>query len=190
MELTPELHDLLRQGAEKDGVGHTAALWLVEQNPGLLAVLADKGLIFRDFVTENPEDFEVTARVNYPLALDVLPRHSSPGEDRRVVKIAAALAGDTGGFNPGDVRTLEDDRLVCAALHAIAWAARGRDFADSLGLLTSAETAGDAPDELTPLRERVAELEKDAAKLRALRAYGVDNWDGYSDAMSSLDGED
>jgi hypothetical protein len=50
--------------------------------------------------------------------------------------------------------------------------------------------AGDAPDELTRLRERVAELEEDAAKLAALRAFGVDNWEGYSDALASLNDED
>jgi hypothetical protein len=52
------------------------------------------------------------------------------------------------------------------------------------------EVAGDAPDEVTRLRARVAELEEDAAKLAALRAFGVDNWEGYSDALASLNDED
>jgi len=33
-------------------------------------------------------------------------------------------------------------------------------------------------------------LLEDQDKLRALEAYGVDNWDGYSDAMSSVYNED
>ncbi len=37
------------------------------------------------------------------------------------------------------------------------------------------------------LRARVAELEKDSATLNALYAAGVDNWDGYSDAMQAVE---
>jgi ferredoxin len=32
---------------------------------------------------------------------------------------------------------------------------------------------------------RIAELEKDSDLLEALRAYGVDNWDGYDDAIQA-----
>ncbi|WP_037805017.1 hypothetical protein [Streptomyces sp. NRRL F-5135] len=38
------------------------------------------------------------------------------------------------------------------------------------------------------LRARVAELEKDAAFLRALEAAGVDNWEGYDDACEIASG--
>lgn len=40
-------------------------------------------------------------------------------------------------------------------------------------------------DEISPARLR--ELEVDSAKLHALYAGGVDNWEGYSDAMDALD---
>lgn len=41
--------------------------------------------------------------------------------------------------------------------------------------------------EIDRLRTRLADLEGDAAMLSALQAYGVDNWDGYSDALRGLD---
>lgn len=34
---------------------------------------------------------------------------------------------------------------------------------------------------------RIAELEKDSATLAALEAAGVDNWEGYSDALAGVD---
>lgn len=40
------------------------------------------------------------------------------------------------------------------------------------------------------LRAKVADAQDDSRKLNALEAYGVDNWDGYGDAMASLDDED
>ena len=43
-----------------------------------------------------------------------------------------------------------------------------------------------AAQEVAKLRARVAELEKDSAALAALYAAGVDNWDGYSDAMQAV----
>jgi hypothetical protein len=39
---------------------------------------------------------------------------------------------------------------------------------------------------LTEAREGLAELEKDARTLASLRAYGVDNWDGYDDAIQAV----
>lgn len=41
--------------------------------------------------------------------------------------------------------------------------------------------------EVERLRDEVKELRHDTRKLRALRAMGVDNWDGYSAAMSMLE---
>ncbi|WP_327066832.1 hypothetical protein [Kitasatospora sp. NBC_01302] len=46
---------------------------------------------------------------------------------------------------------------------------------------------GRPQEEITQLREQIAKLEENSAVLRALEAAGVDNWDGYSDALSSLD---
>lgn len=40
---------------------------------------------------------------------------------------------------------------------------------------------------LAELVERLVSLQKGARKLAALEAFGVDNWDGYADAMQSLD---
>lgn len=36
---------------------------------------------------------------------------------------------------------------------------------------------------------RLMELERFEDKLLALEAFGVDNWDGYEEAMASLNGE-
>lgn len=41
--------------------------------------------------------------------------------------------------------------------------------------------------EVQRLQARLSGLEEDSAVLRALEAAGVDNWDGYSDALSDLD---
>jgi hypothetical protein len=40
--------------------------------------------------------------------------------------------------------------------------------------------------EIARLKARIAELEKDSDLLEALRAYGVDNWDGYDDAIQAV----
>lgn len=39
-------------------------------------------------------------------------------------------------------------------------------------------------------RARIAELEKDSARLAALEAAGVDNWEGYSNAFAEGDEDD
>lgn len=51
---------------------------------------------------------------------------------------------------------------------------------DSAQMLMCPETAQD----LERLRKRVAELEADSATLAALEAAGVDNWEGYDDALA------
>jgi len=50
-------------------------------------------------------------------------------------------------------------------------------------------TDADVPallDEVRRLRAQVAELEDDASLLSALQAAGVDNWEGYDDALERL----
>jgi hypothetical protein len=42
-------------------------------------------------------------------------------------------------------------------------------------------------DEVQRLRKLVADLEQDSATLAALEAAGVDNWEGYSDAMQAVE---
>lgn len=44
--------------------------------------------------------------------------------------------------------------------------------------------------DLTACRARVAELEADSNLLGALRAYGVDCWDGYDDAVQAAEEAD
>lgn len=39
-------------------------------------------------------------------------------------------------------------------------------------------------------KEEYDQFVKDSAKLNALESAGVDNWEGYDNAMSSLDGEE
>ncbi|MFB7440211.1 hypothetical protein ACFC01_17940 [Streptomyces mirabilis] len=41
--------------------------------------------------------------------------------------------------------------------------------------------------EVRRLTARVAELEPDVDLLEALRAYGVDNWDGYDEAIQAAE---
>jgi hypothetical protein len=41
--------------------------------------------------------------------------------------------------------------------------------------------------EVRRLKRSVSELEKDSATLAALEAHGVDNWEGYSDALAGED---
>ncbi|WP_328336830.1 hypothetical protein [Streptomyces violaceus] len=48
---------------------------------------------------------------------------------------------------------------------------------------TTNEALSDAAEQLRANRDRIAELEKRSATLAALEAAGVDNWDGYSDAL-------
>ncbi|MFF9118356.1 hypothetical protein ACF09Y_22600 [Streptomyces massasporeus] len=48
---------------------------------------------------------------------------------------------------------------------------------------TTNEALTDAAETLRANRDRIAELEKRSATLAALEAAGVDNWDGYSDAL-------
>ncbi|MEW2463075.1 hypothetical protein AB0872_20525 [Microbacterium sp. NPDC047426] len=48
---------------------------------------------------------------------------------------------------------------------------------------TTNEALTDAAETLRENRDRIAELEKRSATLAALEAAGVDNWDGYSDAL-------
>lgn len=43
---------------------------------------------------------------------------------------------------------------------------------------------------ITRLEKFKADAESDLAKLNALEAHGVDNWQGYDEAMRSLSAED
>lgn len=50
-----------------------------------------------------------------------------------------------------------------------------------------AECVVDLEDEAVALKARNASLEEDSRFLDALRAHGVDNWQGYDDACASPD---
>ncbi len=49
----------------------------------------------------------------------------------------------------------------------------------------SEEAARDAQAEIDRLKKRVDTLYREANKLDYLEAYGVDNWEGYEEAMAS-----
>jgi len=83
--------------------------------------------------------------------------------------VAAEIAGyehGIGTLNFGDGDQADADREFVLNAHA------------DMGQLIA---------EVERLRARVGELLQDSATLAALYAGGVDNWGGYSDALSSLD---
>jgi hypothetical protein len=43
-----------------------------------------------------------------------------------------------------------------------------------------------AQDEYNKLMKRIVSLEDDCLKLQYLESYGVDNWEGYSEAMREM----
>ncbi|MFF5471061.1 hypothetical protein [Streptomyces achromogenes] len=53
-----------------------------------------------------------------------------------------------------------------------------------------AETVENAQETITIPMSTYRVLVRHSAELVALHEYGVDNWEGYGDAMRSLDGED
>ncbi|WP_369213890.1 hypothetical protein [Streptomyces flavofungini] len=72
-------------------------------------------------------------------------------------------------------------RKVVAAELAAVRAERDEARAGSVRL---AGILGERDAELAALREEVGPLRMDAAKLRALHAAGVDNWEGYDEAVA------
>ena len=54
------------------------------------------------------------------------------------------------------------------------------------GILFALSETVDLLSTIAKLKARVAELERDSRILNVLRAFGVDNWEGYDDAMASL----
>ncbi|MFH9295642.1 hypothetical protein [Streptomyces sp. NPDC017520] len=66
----------------------------------------------------------------------------------------------------------------------LTWEARA-DHAVRLYATTAIELE-DARRDTGRLRNRLAKLERSAAELAALDAHGVDNWDGYDEAIASL----
>ena len=51
---------------------------------------------------------------------------------------------------------------------------------------TTNEALSDAAERMRADRDRIAELEKDSRTLAALHAAGVDNWEGYDDAIKGV----
>jgi hypothetical protein len=60
--------------------------------------------------------------------------------------------------------------------------AEQRALADSWAKSVAAADA-----KIRSLQARVAEMEPDVDLLEALRAYGVDNWDGYDEAIQAAE---
>jgi hypothetical protein len=115
----------------------------------------------------------------------------------RVVPIALAdeqprtraAAPTTPAMQPDDVPT-EVTKLVYTCPMS---ASRGYSQNEVAAMLAhywpaiEAHIRAQIADEVQGLQTRVAELEEDSAVLSALRAGGVDNWGGYSDALSGIE---
>jgi hypothetical protein len=180
------LAERLASDAEGDW-GAEAAIWLLTQHGHWLPELERASLLIR--MSPNSDTW---VRIDWArVAAEVLLRHEGLIGTASEWQILAAASSLTGrhALSWADLPSL-DDRNKRLVLHAVAWAAGGREWAESLGLLgDKPDEAGDAPDELTRLRERVAELEADSALLGALEAAGVDDWEGYGEAMRALHDE-
>lgn len=97
------------------------------------------------------------------------------GETNDLHKLLSWLTG-----TPSAPATSEQARDAAARL---ADRARRKHMAGPTGDEIRDRWPSSSPSEAERLRARVAELEDDAATLSALRAAGVDNWDGYDYAM-------
>jgi membrane protein involved in colicin uptake len=93
-----------------------------------------------------------------------------PDETRRARWEAAALTASR-----------EVDRNALRVYMAVADAEQ-RALADSWAKSVAAADA-----KIRSLQARVAEMEPDVDLLEALRAYGVDNWDGYDEAIQAAE---
>ena len=57
-------------------------------------------------------------------------------------------------------------------------------------IMPKSDTVTMTRDEWNDVHAYIDKLEKDLEFLNALKACGVDNWDGYSDAVEMVYGED
>ena len=57
-------------------------------------------------------------------------------------------------------------------------------------IMPKSDTVTMTCDEWNDVNAYIAKLEKDLEFLEALKACGVDNWDGYSDVVEMVYGED
>ncbi|GAA1111984.1 hypothetical protein [Streptomyces javensis] len=106
--------------------GEEAALWLLAEHGHWLPELHRVGLIM-----DGPDHDQ--ARINWPGTESSQDDFIGTNSEHQVLSIARALVHQNFrvGLNPSELD--EENRLL--VLHAIAWAAGGRAWAKSLGLL-------------------------------------------------------
>lgn len=121
-----------------------------------------------DFDSLEPHDYQRHATA----VLDVLRTVSSEPVDLAETREALLSVGAS------DMPVSSEE--VLEAMGAFERAVR-----QNQSLLESTQARG-LTEVIQGLNAKIAGLEKDAARLRALENHGVDNWDGYSDAVSGL----
>lgn len=110
-------------------------------------------------------------------------------DDDRTLSLGTWLASSVSSKSvlpPEQSHVVED---VLETKHSVIRASVGV-FGDKRHAEFTAHARDDIPallDELDRLRKQVAGLESDSALLNALHTAGVDNWEGYSDAMQAVD---
>lgn len=80
-------------------------------------------------------------------------------------------------------RQSPEGETYASVLLAADWATE----ADVQFVASARRSVPELIDEVQRLRKLVADLEQDSATLAALEAAGVDNWEGYSDAMQAVE---
>ena len=80
-------------------------------------------------------------------------------------------------------RQSPEGKTYASVLLAADWATE----ADVQFVASARRSVPELIDEVQRLRKLVADLEQDSATLAALEAAGVDNWEGYSDAMQAVE---
>jgi hypothetical protein len=133
MNTTPELTEQLTRTAAGTW-GEEAAIWLLAKHDHWLPELQRCGIIHK-------AGGGTLTVISYR-AIDPDPNYTKLNgseADWEILRIASTLAGTP--FIRAEIQRLtrlsEDD--CCLALHAIAWASNGRDWADSLRLIASSE---------------------------------------------------
>lgn len=119
--------------------GQKAAIWLLDQT-GWLPRLEPKHIAREYTDPDDLDDFSLTMYVQYGMALSDIP--GSPAE-RQILRIAGALAHEELA-HLDDLSSLDENNRRLT-LHAIAWAAGGRQWAESLQLIPAPCPCGAEP---------------------------------------------
>jgi hypothetical protein len=190
-----EVRAEMQQALTETGVGRVDAALpggpkigtISRSDPKPAAVVADEAA-FRQWV-KSIAPGEVTSRV----VTEVRPAYAAA----LLAEMTAAGAPTWCDRETGEVHDVPgvEVRATRAASHSVRLAAGGAEAiaeawrSGQLGHLAAlpqiAAGADAAPDgDMETLRKRVADLEERDSRLSALEAAGVDNWDGYEDALN------